>query len=118
MLIMPEQVRAARALLRLDQDELARRASVAVATVRRLEAADGLDRVAPATLDGMRQALEAAGAEFIEDGVRRRQKASAEAETEALYRDLLAISLESARALARHALLTDDDLYDENGLPA
>ena len=116
MLIMPEQVRAARALLRLDQDELARRASVSVATVRRLEAADGLDRVAPATLDGIRQALEAAGAEFIEDGVRRRQKASPE--TEALYRDLLAISFESAKALAGHTLLTDDDLYDESGLPA
>ena len=38
MLITPEQIRAARALLRLEQDELARRANVSVVTVRRLEA--------------------------------------------------------------------------------
>ena len=116
MAITPEQIRAARALLRLEQDELARRASVSVATVRRLEAANGFERVAPATLDGVRQALETAGAEFIEDDVRRRQRTSSD--TEALYQKLLAISIESAAALAGHALLTDDELYDENGLPA
>ena len=47
MIITPEQIRAARALLRLEQDELARRAQVSVATVRRLEAAEGAGRIPP-----------------------------------------------------------------------
>ena len=46
MLITPAQIRAARALLRMDQEELARRANVSVVTVRRLEAPDGLSKVA------------------------------------------------------------------------
>jgi len=115
MMISPEQVRAARALLRLDQDDLARRATVSVATVRRLEAADGLDRVVPATLDKLRRVLEAEGAEFIEGGVRRRRVPAADP---TLFRDLEAISIESARQLAGYTLLTDADLYDEDGLPA
>ena len=70
MLITPDQIRAARALLRMDQEELARRANVSVVTVRRLEAPDGLCKVAPGTVDEVRRALETAGAEFVERGVR------------------------------------------------
>ena len=81
-----------------------------------MEAVDGHNQVAPATLDGVRRALEMADAEFIEDGVRRRYQVAAD--TDALYQRLLAISVESAEALAGRTLLTDDDLYDENGLPA
>jgi transcriptional regulator with XRE-family HTH domain len=117
MIITPEQIRAARALLRMDQDELARRAQVSMATIRRLEAVDGASRVAPATLDGVRQVLERAGAEFIEAGVRRRRQRSPE-EIEARYRAIMEISQRSAAKLAGHEILTDDDLYDENGLPA
>jgi len=116
MIITPEQLRAARAFLRLEQDELARRSSVSVATIRRLETVGGHGRVAPATLEGVRLALEAAGAEFIENGVRRVQAPLQD--TTELFRDLQAISIESARRLAGHELLTDSDLYDENGLPA
>ena len=36
----PEQIKAARALLRMEQEELARRAGVSVTTIRRLEAAE------------------------------------------------------------------------------
>jgi hypothetical protein len=36
----------------------------------------------------------------------------------ALYEELRAISLRSAARLQDRALLTDADLYDENGLPA
>jgi len=79
MVTLPEQVRAARALLRLDQDGLARRATVSVATVRR------------------------------------RRVPSADP---TLFRDLEAISIESAGQLTGHILLTDDDLYGEDGLPA
>lgn len=62
MPVTPEQVRAARALLRLEQAELAR--------------------------------------------------------AEALYQELRAISIRSAERLAGREQMTEDDLYDENGLPA
>jgi transcriptional regulator with XRE-family HTH domain len=116
MLITPEQIRAARALLRLEQDELARQAGVSAVTIRRIEAVDGVNRVAPATLDSVRRALEAAGAEFIDYGVRRRQPVRLDAE--ARFRELQAISRESAARLSGQTPLTEDDLYDESGLPA
>ena len=68
MIITPEQIRAARALVHLDQDELARRANLSVVTIRRLETRQGYERVAPATLDRVRRVLDRAGAEFIEGG--------------------------------------------------
>lgn len=116
MMITPEQIRAARALLRLEQAELAERAHVSVVTIRRLEGGRQGDRVTPSTLAGVREALEQAGAEFIPDGVRRRRtRPDAQA---ALFDDLRAISLRSAARLQGRELLTDADLYDENGLPA
>jgi transcriptional regulator with XRE-family HTH domain len=114
MEITPEQIRAARALLRLEQAELAKRAHVSVITIRRLESGQGSERVATGTL--IRKVLEQAGAEFIPDGVRRRRVARPDAR--ALYEDLRAISLRSAARLQGRELLTDADLYDENGLPA
>jgi transcriptional regulator with XRE-family HTH domain len=116
MEITPEQIRAARALLRLEQAELAERAHVSVVTIRRLERARGSARVAPGTLMGVRKVLEQAGAEFVPDGVRRRRAARPDAR--ALFEDLRAISLLSASRLQGHELLTDADLYDENSLPA
>ena len=116
MLITPEQIRAARALLRMEQDELARRANVAVVTVRRLEAAGGASKVAAGTIEDIRQTLEQAGAEFIENGVRRRGRTPAE--IEARYRRGMEIAKHSAALLKDAELLTDDDLYDETGLPA
>ena len=76
MEITPEQIRAARALLRLEQAELADRAHVSVVTIRRLEGGQGNERVAPGTVAGVREALEQAGAEFIPGGVRRRRYCS------------------------------------------
>lgn len=115
MVITPEQIRAARALLRLEQVDLARRAHVSIVTIRRLEGVGG-ERVAPVTLEGVRQALEQAGAEFIPDGVRRRPVATRDPGT--LYEDLRAISLSSAARLQGRELLTEADLYGEDGLPA
>jgi transcriptional regulator with XRE-family HTH domain len=71
--VTPDQIRAARASLRLEQGELARRAHVSIVTIRRLEAHTGRERTTPMTFDGVRRALEQAGAEFIPDGVRRRR---------------------------------------------
>ncbi len=116
MEITPEQIRAARALLRLEQAELAQRAHVSVVTIRRLEGVDGNARVTPVTVQGIRRALEQAGAEFIPDGVRRRRATPPDART--FYEDLRAISLRSAARLQGRELLTDADLYDEDGLPA
>ena len=114
MLITPEQIRAARALLRLEQDELARRAHVSVVTVRRLEAPDGLTKVAPGTFEEVQRALEAAGAEFIDRGVRRRKRTPGE--IEARVQAILALAAESAARQAKLPPFTEDDLYDENGL--
>jgi len=114
--VTPDQIRAARALLRLEQAELARRAHISVVTIRRLEQTNHRKRVAPVTLAGVRLALEKAGAEFIPDGVRRRRAARPDGSS--LYEDLRAISLRSAARLHGRALLTDADLYDEGGLPA
>jgi transcriptional regulator with XRE-family HTH domain len=58
------QVRAARALLNISQTDLAKIASVHVATVRRIEAATEL-RGAVETLWKIQTALEKAGIQFI-----------------------------------------------------
>jgi predicted transcriptional regulator len=110
-----EQLRAGRALLHLDQVELARRANVSIVTIRRIEAADSAPRVAPATLDNVRRALEDAGVEFIPEGVKRR---TVGADKAAMLRDLTAISERSARRLRGQDILTEADLYNEDGLPA
>lgn len=116
MLITPDQIRAARVLLRMDQEELARRADVSVVTVRRLEAPEGLGKVARGTVDEIQRALEAAGAEFIDRGVRRR--AWTPEQIEARYRRIKAIAERSAAEFKDAPPFTEDDLYDENGLPA
>ena len=116
MKITSDQIRAARALLRIEQSDLAQRAQVSVVTVRRLETIEGFERVTPLTLQGIRKALEHAGAEFIPDGVRRRQVAREHTKT--LFEDLRAISLRDAERLHDHDMLTEADLYDEAGLPA
>ena len=116
MHVTPDQIRAARSLLRLDQAELARRAHVSVVTIRRLEAAGDGPRAISGTLDGVRQVLEQAGAEFIPDGVRRRSLPRPDAA--AIFEELRAISLRSAERLQGTVPLTDADLYDEDGLPA
>jgi transcriptional regulator with XRE-family HTH domain len=58
------QIRAARALLNMSQADLARIASVHVATIRRLEAATEV-RGAAETVWKIQRALDAAGIEFI-----------------------------------------------------
>jgi transcriptional regulator with XRE-family HTH domain len=76
----PEQCRAARALLRMEQGELAERSGIARTTVIDFEA--GSRRPQSATLFAIRAALEAAGVEFIEEngggpGVRLRKPGTA-----------------------------------------
>ena len=109
MNVTSAQIRAARALLGMDQRELARRAGVSVVTVRRIEAKQTADRVASATLGGVREVLEEAGAEFIQGGVRQRSARSAE-DVAKMIADATEISIRSARELEGRVLLTDDDM--------
>ena len=61
-----EQLRAARALLRMEQSTLAAAAGVSVETIKRLEAMEGPVRATRVdTLDAVIAALERAGVEFI-----------------------------------------------------
>jgi transcriptional regulator with XRE-family HTH domain len=59
------QIRAARAALGLSALELAERAGVALKTINRFEATDGVPPSRSSTLLDVRRALEAAGIEFI-----------------------------------------------------
>jgi transcriptional regulator with XRE-family HTH domain len=59
------QIRAARAALGLSALELADRAGVALKTINRFEAAQGVPPSRSSTLLDVRRALEAAGIEFI-----------------------------------------------------
>jgi transcriptional regulator with XRE-family HTH domain len=63
-MIAAAQIRAARALLNLSQNELAEKASVHVATIRRLEAANTV-RGAAETLWKIETALGELGIDFI-----------------------------------------------------
>ena len=65
-MITPAQCRAARALLKWKQDELARRASVGVATVRTFEV--GKSAPHDSTLRLLKETFEKAGVEFIAKG--------------------------------------------------
>jgi hypothetical protein len=60
--------------------------------------------------------LEAAGAEFIDRGVRQRKRTPEE--TEAQVQRGMEIAKHSAELLKNAPPFTEDDLYDENGLPA
>lgn len=114
MLITPDQIRAARALLHLDQVSLAQEAGISVVTLRRLETEHGLSKVAPTTVDQVRRALEKAGAEFIDRGVRRGGPTSEE--IQAIKQDIDRIVARSAASTAKYPPLTEDELSDENGL--
>lgn len=84
-MITSQQMRAARALLGIDQKELAALAGVSVPTIQRMEASDGQVRCVVDTLVRVISALEQGGVELIGDdapsqgrgrGVRLREVAS------------------------------------------
>jgi transcriptional regulator with XRE-family HTH domain len=72
------QMRAARALLRWSAAELAEVSAVGANTIRRAESEDGITSMTAANQRAIRQALENAGVQFIEEngggpGVRLRE---------------------------------------------
>jgi transcriptional regulator with XRE-family HTH domain len=79
LVLNSELVRAARALLRWEQRDLAVASSVSLPTVKRLESKPGVMSAHMSTVAALRTALEAAGVEFIEEngggpGVRLRKR--------------------------------------------
>ena len=67
MITVP-QLRAARALLGIDQRELARLAGLSLPTIQRMEASEGVIRGNVESLMKLIAALEAAGIELINEG--------------------------------------------------
>lgn len=63
-----EQLRAARAMLRLDQKQFAALAHVTVGVIRRMERSRGPIIAAPELLEAIRIAIDEAGIEFIQPG--------------------------------------------------
>jgi ribosome-binding protein aMBF1 (putative translation factor) len=61
------QIRAARSLVRWSAEDLAKRSSLSVATIRRAELADGETSMTVANDLAVRRALEVAGVEFIDE---------------------------------------------------
>lgn len=64
-MITSDQIRAARALIRLDQADLAAAAGVSVETIKRIERAEGSANAQLATLANIQRALELKGVVFI-----------------------------------------------------
>lgn len=67
-MLSAQQLRAARALLGLDQRELAGLAGLSVPTIQRMEASDGVIRGNVDSLMKLVAALDAAGVELIGEG--------------------------------------------------
>jgi transcriptional regulator with XRE-family HTH domain len=63
-----EHIRAARALLRWEQEKLAEASGVSVPTIGRLEMQPGQLPAYPETISAIRTALEKAGIEFLNGG--------------------------------------------------
>jgi len=79
MSISSEQIRAARALLRWEQKDLAAASKVSLPSIKRLESQPGPLAAQPRTVDALVTALEAGGIVFVAEngegpGVRLRKK--------------------------------------------
>lgn len=70
-MIISEQIRAARQLIKITAGELAELSGVGVATIRRFELMSGVPSGNARSIEAIQKALEAAGVEFLgtpEDG--------------------------------------------------
>ena len=63
-MLTSEQIWAARAMLRVDQKELAERSGISIETVKRIERTPGFISAYTSTVDALQRTLEAAGVEF------------------------------------------------------
>jgi transcriptional regulator with XRE-family HTH domain len=67
-LITGRQLKAARALVGWEQTDLAKKAGVAISTIRRMESFTAEIGARTGTLSLVQRALERAGIEFLDDG--------------------------------------------------
>ncbi|MDE1567100.1 transcriptional regulator [Aquabacter sp. P-9] len=67
-MLTSEQVRAARALIRWEQKDLAEASKVSLPSIKRLEAQPGALAAQERTVAAIRSALEAAGITFLSQG--------------------------------------------------
>jgi transcriptional regulator with XRE-family HTH domain len=79
LVLRSELIRAARALLRWEQRDLAKASSVSLPTIKRLESSPGVMSAHMSTVIALKKALETAGVEFIDEngggpGVRLRKR--------------------------------------------
>jgi hypothetical protein len=79
LILSSELLRAARALLRWEQRDLAAASSISLPTIKRLESMPGIMAAHLSTITALRKALEGAGIEFIEEngggpGIRLRKR--------------------------------------------
>ncbi len=79
LVLSSELIRAARALVRWEQRDLARASSVSLPTIKRLESTPGMMAAHMSTVAALKRALEGAGVEFIDEngggpGVRLRKR--------------------------------------------
>jgi transcriptional regulator with XRE-family HTH domain len=79
LVLRSELIRAARALLRWEQRDLASASSVSLPTIKRLESKPGVMAAHMSTVAALRRTLESAGVEFIDEngggpGVRLRKR--------------------------------------------
>ncbi len=107
----PDQLRAGRALLGLEQQPLAREAGVSVATLRRAETGsapnDTMRRVAEALIQG--------GVQFVESGVQLRTPADVAASGRRRRIDELLAQADAIPVVDPTA--TEASLYGDDGLP-
>jgi predicted transcriptional regulator len=80
LILSSELIRAARALLRWGQRDLAEASSISLPTIKRLESQPGAMAAHMSTVVALRKAIEEAGVDFIEEngggqGVRLRKRA-------------------------------------------
>jgi hypothetical protein len=73
-MLTSEQVRAGRALIRWEQQDLARDSGLALQTVKRLETIPGPLAAREATITAIQGAFERAGVEFVRGGVKLRTR--------------------------------------------
>jgi transcriptional regulator with XRE-family HTH domain len=66
-ILTSELIRAARAILRWEQRQLAEASSVSLPTIKRLESKPGILVAHASTMAALKRALEAAGVEFIDE---------------------------------------------------
>jgi predicted transcriptional regulator len=81
LVLNSELIRAARALLRWEQRDLATASSVSLPTIKRLESKPGIMAAHMSTVTALRKALETAGVDFIDEngggpGVRLRKRSA------------------------------------------